>query len=70
MSWIRNTPCIAPFVQVEGVRSVHDLHLWSLTADLPAASVHLAVNPETDKEQVVTTFILALFVTNLICFAF
>jgi Co/Zn/Cd efflux system component len=47
---------------------VHDLHLWSLTADLPAASVHLAVNPETDKEQV-TTFILALFVTNLICFA-
>jgi Co/Zn/Cd efflux system component len=33
---------------------VHDLHLWSLTADLPAASVHLAVNPETDKEQVVT----------------
>jgi Co/Zn/Cd efflux system component len=48
---------------------VHDLHLWSLTADLPAASVHLAVNPETDKEQVVTTFLLALSVLNLICFA-
>ena len=42
------------------MRSVHDLHLWSLTADLPAASVHLAVNPEADKEQVTIHFILKI----------
>jgi hypothetical protein len=45
---------------------VHDLHLWSLTADLPAASVHLAVNLETDKEQVTTV----LDESDLFCLSF
>ena len=32
--------------QVPGVRAVHDLHVWSITSDMPALSVHLVVDRE------------------------
>jgi len=36
------------------VYKVHSLHIWSLTADLPVLSVHLATSPDADPEQVRT----------------
>ena len=33
------------------VVSVHSLHLWSLTADIPVISVHLTTKPETDHHK-------------------
>ena len=35
-------------VNIRDVVSVHSLHVWSLTADIPVASVHLATKPEAD----------------------
>ena len=37
---------------VDGVSSVHSLHVWSLTLDRMAVAVHLAVGPTVDSEQV------------------
>jgi len=42
----------ADLIQIPGVSAVHDLHLWSLTADFPAASVHLAITQEADQQMV------------------
>lgn len=39
-------------MKISDVSAVHDLHLWSLTADLPAASVHLVVGPQVDQTKV------------------
>lgn len=39
-------------LQIPGVSAVHDLHLWSLTADFPAASVHLAISSPADQQMV------------------
>ncbi|PSN40031.1 hypothetical protein C0J52_17088 [Blattella germanica] len=37
---------------VEGVRAVHSLHVWSLTLNKNALSVHLAVDPVTNTDLV------------------
>lgn len=33
-------------LQTENVRAVHDLHVWTVTSDLPAVSVHVVVEDE------------------------
>ncbi|XP_046573373.1 zinc transporter 2-like [Haliotis rubra] len=40
---------------VEGVEMVHSLHVWSLTIDKNALSVHLAVGESTDHTDVLST---------------
>uniref|UniRef100_A0A914UGL3 Zinc transporter 2 n=1 Tax=Plectus sambesii TaxID=2011161 RepID=A0A914UGL3_9BILA len=40
---------------IEGVRKVHDLRIWSLTMDKVALSVHLAIAPETNAQAVLRT---------------
>ena len=35
-----------------GVVSVHSLHIWSLTADIPVLSVHLTLKEEADTARV------------------
>ena len=37
------------------MKSLHDLHLWSLTADLPAASVHLGVSVGADRDLILSS---------------
>ena len=38
----------AAICQVQGVRSVHDLHVWTVTAGFPALSAHVLVGQEED----------------------
>ena len=35
-----------------GVVSIHSLHIWSLTADIPVLSVHLTLKEESDTARV------------------
>ncbi|HYK88635.1 MAG TPA: cation diffusion facilitator family transporter [Acidobacteriota bacterium] len=37
---------------VGGVRSVHDLHVWSITSGMPAMSCHIVLSPEVDAPAV------------------
>jgi len=37
---------------IKEVYKVHSLHIWSLTADLPVLSVHIASSPAADMEQI------------------
>lgn len=36
----------------EGVRSVHDLHVWTVTSGFGALSAHVVVSPECDRDLV------------------
>ena len=38
--------------RIEGVVDVHDLHVWTLTTDMPVASLHLMVADGTDPHPV------------------
>lgn len=38
--------------EVQGVREVHDLHIWTLTSGMEAASVHLVVDDDVDWHSV------------------
>lgn len=38
--------------EVEGVLSVHDLHVWTLTSGVHCASLHVAIGPETNGSAV------------------
>jgi len=35
-----------------GVRSVHDLHVWSITSGMPAMSCHIVLRPDADSAAV------------------
>lgn len=37
---------------IDGVRDVHDLHVWTLTSDMEVASVHLMTTSDTDSHAV------------------
>lgn len=37
---------------IEGVKDVHDLHVWTLTSDMDVASVHLMTSTECDPHSV------------------
>lgn len=30
---------------INGVKSIHDLHIWSITSDFPALSCHIVIEP-------------------------
>jgi cobalt-zinc-cadmium efflux system protein len=38
--------------QEEGVRSVHDLHVWTVTAGFGALAAHVVVAPDTDRDLI------------------
>jgi cobalt-zinc-cadmium efflux system protein len=38
--------------QEQGVRSVHDLHVWTVTAGFGALSAHVVVAPDTDRDLI------------------
>lgn len=37
---------------VDGVREVHDLHVWSVTSGFPALAAHLRTDPAADPDEV------------------
>jgi cobalt-zinc-cadmium efflux system protein len=37
---------------VDGVREVHDLHVWTVTSGFPALAAHVRIDPAYDPEQV------------------
>lgn len=37
---------------IEGVKDVHDLHIWMITSDFSVMTVHLKVQPNTDRDLV------------------
>jgi cobalt-zinc-cadmium efflux system protein len=39
-------------VAVEGVREVHDLHVWTVTSGFPALAAHVRTDPAHDPEEV------------------
>ncbi|KAG1693482.1 Zinc transporter 2 [Nymphon striatum] len=43
---------IGDLTRVAGVKSVHSLHIWSLTMDKNALSAHLAIEPGQDSQSV------------------
>ena len=42
----------ATICRVEGVRSVHDLHVWTVTAGFPALSAHVVVARGADRDMI------------------
>ena len=42
----------AAICRVEGVRSVHDLHVWTVTAGFPALAAHVVVARGSDRDQI------------------
>lgn len=37
---------------IDGVEDVHDLHIWMITSDFSVMTVHLRVNPESDRDLI------------------
>jgi len=42
----------AAICRVDGVRSVHDLHVWTVTAGFPALAAHVVVGRGSDRDQI------------------
>lgn len=42
----------AAICEEEGVRSVHDLHIWTVTSGFGALAAHVVVGPECDRDLV------------------
>lgn len=40
------------FLELPGVRSVHDLHVWEISTGFPALSAHVLVRPEDDCHRI------------------
>lgn len=44
----------ARLAAIEGVVGVHDLHVWTLSSGMPVATVHLAAQPDADRDGILT----------------
>ncbi|MGG1684354.1 cation diffusion facilitator family transporter [Pseudalkalibacillus sp. NRS-1564] len=38
-------------VEIDGVNSIHDLHIWNITSDFPSFTCHLVVNQGVNRDQ-------------------
>ncbi|NDW08888.1 cation diffusion facilitator family transporter [Dysgonomonas sp. 520] len=45
---------------VDGVLDIHDLHIWMITAEFPAMTAHMMVNPDIDRDKILEDALLAL----------
>ena len=46
--------------EVEGVRDIHDLHIWTITSGLDALSVHVMIDKKQDDQEVLQNIITML----------
>jgi len=49
---LKVTNILADLGSANGVRSVHDLHVWSITSGMPAMSCHIVLRPDVDASAV------------------
>lgn len=47
-------------IEVEGVTSVHDLHVWNLTSGMDVMSAHVVISPQASSQQVLDNLHLCL----------
>ena len=47
-------------LDLSGVKSVHDLHVWLISPDFPALSCHLTVSDHCDRDQLLEAAIQML----------
>jgi cobalt-zinc-cadmium efflux system protein len=40
--------------EIEGVKDVHDLHIWTITSGLDSLSCHILINDDKDSQDIVT----------------
>ncbi|MBC8845431.1 cation transporter, partial [Escherichia coli] len=40
------------FQQQDGVKEVHDLHVWAITSDFNALTAHLTVCEDADRDKI------------------
>lgn len=43
---------ISSLKSIDGVEDVHDLHIWMITSGFSSMTVHLKVNPDTDRDLI------------------
>ncbi|MGI0535170.1 cation transporter [Bacillus pfraonensis] len=43
--------------QIEGVRDVHDLHIWTITSGLDALSCHVMIDKKQDYQEILQMII-------------
>ena len=43
---------VADLEQIDGVLDVHDVHVWTLTSEMDAASAHIVIDTHTDSHHV------------------
>ena len=51
---------LADMGSIEGVLSVHDLHVWSITSGWPAMSCHVVLRPDVDADVVLRSLSLMM----------
>lgn len=49
---IDSTQIIDMLRSIDGVEDVHDLHIWMITSDFPAMTVHLRVQTDSDRDVI------------------
>lgn len=37
---------------IDGVKSIHDLHIWMITQEFPSLTVHMKVDPSSDRDAI------------------
>ena len=49
---INNEEVLALLMSIEGVKNIHDLHIWTITSGLDSFSCHILIDEETDEQVV------------------
>ncbi|WP_203247679.1 cation diffusion facilitator family transporter [Sporosarcina beigongshangi] len=49
---INKAEVLAEFENIEGVKNVHDLHIWTITSGLDMLSCHILIEEEKDEQEV------------------
>lgn len=45
---------INDFLTIDGVKEVHDMHIWAITSDFTALTAHVKVTDNSDRETILT----------------
>lgn len=51
---------VSALTSLSGVNGIHDLHIWMITSDFPALTVHLDVEKDTDRDLILEQAIILI----------
>jgi len=51
---IQPNDILTELIKIKGVINVHDLHIWSITSELPMLSCHIVVEDGIDRDELIT----------------